>query len=327
MMKAIILSHFGAIDALHLRETPPPTPSAEQLLIKVHATALNRADILQRKGLYPPPAGDSEILGLELAGEVVAWGEQVQGFQQGDRVFGLVGGGAYAEYAVIDAQMALHIPETWSYEFAAAIPEVFMTANETLFELGQLQAGESVLIQAGASGVGTAAIQMARAAGASVFVTAGSDEKVKKCLDLGAHYAINYKNEDFYEKIMQLTDKEGVDVIEDFIGASYFERHLKLLKSQGRLIIVALMGGHKTEIPLNLLLTKRLKVYGSVMRSRTLAEKRELTQRFSQRWLPLLQQGAIKPIIDSIIPLAEVQRAHQLMEMSQHFGKIVLKVI
>lgn len=327
MMKAIILSHFGAIDALHLRETPPPTPSAEQLLIKVHATALNRADILQRKGLYPPPAGDSEILGLELAGEVIAWGEQVQGFQQGDRVFGLVGGGAYAEYAVIDAQMALHIPETWSYEFAAAIPEVFMTANETLFELGQLQAGESVLIQAGASGVGTAAIQMARAAGASVFVTAGSDEKVKKCLDLGAHYAINYKNEDFYEKIMQLTDKEGVDVIEDFIGASYFERHLKLLKSQGRLIIVALMGGHKTEIPLNLLLTKRLKVYGSVMRSRTLAEKRELTQRFSQRWLPLLQQGAIKPIIDSIIPLAEVQRAHQLMEMSQHFGKIVLKVI
>ncbi len=327
MMKAIILSHFGAIDALHLRETPPPTPSAEQLLIKVHATALNRADILQRKGLYPPPAGDSEILGLELAGEVVAWGEQVQGFQQGDRVFGLVGGGAYAEYAVIDAQMALHIPETWSYEFAAAIPEVFMTANETIFELGQLQAGESVLIQAGASGVGTAAIQMARAAGASVFVTAGSDEKVKKCLDLGAHYAINYKNEDFYEKIMQLTDKEGVDVIEDFIGASYFERHLKLLKSQGRLIIVALMGGHKTEIPLNLLLTKRLKVYGSVMRSRTLAEKRELTQRFSQRWLPLLQQGAIKPIIDSIIPLAEVQRAHQLMEMSQHFGKIVLKVI
>lgn len=327
MMKAIILSHFGAIDALHLRETPPPTPSAEQLLIKVHATALNRADILQRKGLYPPPAGDSEILGLELAGEVVAWGEQVQGFQQGDRVFGLVGGGAYAEYAVIDAQMALHIPKTWSYEFAAAIPEVFMTANETIFELGQLQAGESVLIQAGASGVGTAAIQMARAAGASVFVTAGSDEKVKKCLDLGAHYAINYKNEDFYEKIMQLTDKEGVDVIEDFIGASYFERHLKLLKSQGRLIIVALMGGHKTEIPLNLLLTKRLKVYGSVMRSRTLAEKRELTQRFSQRWLPLLQQGAIKPIIDSIIPLAEVQRAHQLMEMSQHFGKIVLKVI
>ncbi len=326
-MKAITLSHFGAIDALQMREIPIPTPTAEQLLVKVHATALNRADILQRKGLYPPPAGDSEILGLELAGEIVAWGEQVQGFQQGERVFGLVGGGAYAEYAVIDAQMALRIPDAWSYEFAAAIPEVFMTANETIFELGQLQARESILIQAGASGVGTAAIQMAHAVGATVFVTAGSDEKVKKCLDLGAHHAINYKNTDFYEKIMQLTDKQGVDVIEDFIGASYFERHLKLLKSQGRLIIVALMGGHKTEIPLNLLLTKRLKVYGSVMRSRTLAEKRAFTQRFSQRWLPLLQQGLINPIIDCIIPLAEVQRAHQLMEMSQHFGKIVLKVI
>lgn len=325
-MKAIIAQQAGGPEVLQLVDIDTPTPTEQQLLIKVHTAAINRADTLQRKGKYPPPPGDSDILGLECAGEVVACGAAVATHKIGDRVFGLVGGGAYAEYCVLDAAMAMPIPEDWTYEYAAAIPEVFFTANETVFELGQLQAGESILIHAGGSGVGTAAIQMAKHSGATVYITAGSTEKIEKTLQLGAHAGINYKTDNFETAIMELTHNKGVDVIEDFIGGDYFAKNCRLLKSTGRLIQVATMSGHKAELDLRLLMRKRLQVKGSVMRSRSLDDKRAITERFKQRWLPVLQARDIKPIIDSTFPLTMAQEAHQHMEANKNFGKILLQV-
>jgi NADPH:quinone reductase len=324
MMKAVILNDFGTSDVLTLSEVARPKPSADQLLVRVKATALNRADILQRQGFYPPPPGESDILGLELAGEVVELGSEVNEFSVGERVFGLVGGGGYAEYAVIDQKMAMPIPQGWEFTQAAATPEAFFTANETVFELGELKPEESVLIHAGGSGVGTAAIQMAQHIGANVYFTAGSTEKINKAMALGATAGIDYKNEDFLRQIKRLTKNKGVDVIEDFLGAKYLERNLRLLKASGRLIIVALMGGKQCDINLDMVLLKRLQIKGFIMRSRSLSEKREMTSRFKQRWLPILEQGAITPVIDSVYPLDSVKQAHEKMEANQNFGKIVL---
>jgi putative PIG3 family NAD(P)H quinone oxidoreductase len=233
-MKAITFDTPGEPEVLRLTDMPDPTPGPEDLLVRVRASALNRADTLQRRGQYPPPAGDSEILGLELAGEVEALGSAVQGFAPGDRVFGLVGGGGYAEKALLPARMAMPIPASWSFVEAAAVPEVFFTANETLFTLGRLERGETVLIHAGASGVGTAGIQMARQAGARVLVTAGSDDKIARTVALGADAGINYKTEDFVARVQALTAKAGVDLIQDFIGAAYWTRNLQCLKVAGR---------------------------------------------------------------------------------------------
>ncbi len=324
MMKAVILNDFGTPDVLTLSEVPSPVPSAEQLLVRVKATALNRADILQRQGLYPPPSGESDILGLELAGEVVDFGSNVNGFSVGQRVFGLVGGGGYAEYAVIDQKMAMPLPQGLDFTQAAATPEAFFTANETIFELGQLKAEESILIHAGGSGVGTAAIQMVQHIGATVYVTAGSTEKINKAMALGATAGINYKTQDFLREIKRLTKNKGVDVIEDFLGANYLDRNLRLLKASGRLIIVALMGGKRCDINLDIVLLKRLQIKGFIMRSRPISDKRDITSRFMQRWLPLLEQGAITPVIDSVYPFEEVKQAHEHMEANQNFGKVVL---
>lgn len=325
-MRAVTLTGFGGPEVLTVSDVPTPTPGPEQLLVRVRATALNRADTLQRRGQYPPPPGDSEVLGLELAGEVEAWGGAVSGFRKGQRVFGLVGGGGYAQYALLDHRMAMEIPAGWSFEQAAAVPEVFFTANETVFVLGGLKPGEAVLIHAGGSGVGTAAIQMARFIGATVYVTAGSPEKIERCLALGAHAGINYKTQDFAEEIRRLTGGAGVDVVQDFLGASYFARNLSVLKNGGRLILVALMGGAKVEADLSLIMRKRIHVIGSVMRSRPLADKREITRRFQERWLPALVSGAIKPIIDSVYPLDKVREAHIAMEENRNFGKIILRI-
>jgi putative PIG3 family NAD(P)H quinone oxidoreductase len=323
-MKAIIVTRPGAPEVLQLSELPDPTPGPEELLVRVRASALNRADTLQRRGLYPSPAGESEILGLELAGEVEAVGRAVSGFTPGDRVFGLVGGGGYAEKALIHYRMAIPIPTGWSFAQAAAVPEVFFTANETLFTLGKLACGETVLIHAGASGVGTAGIQMARHVGARVLVTAGSAEKIARTLELGAEAGINYKEEDFAARIQALTDHAGVDVVQDFIGAAYWQRNLQCLKVGGRLVLVGLMGGAKAEADLSTILRKRLHVIGSVMRSQSLAEKIAITQRFRDRWLPLLQSGAIHPVIDTSFPLAEAATAHWYMEENRNVGKIML---
>ncbi len=325
-MKTIIVTKPGGPEVLQIVDIEKPKPQASQILIKVYAAAINRADILQRRGKYPPPVGDSPILGLECAGEVVEIGADVNNIKIGDRVFALVGGGAYAEYCIIDAAMAIPMDPNWSYDFATAIPEVFFTANETIFELGQLQTGESILIHAGGSGVGTAAIQMAKHIGAIVYITAGTTEKIEKCLQLGAKAGINHSTDDFEQSILELTAQQGVDVIEDFIGGDYFAKNCRALKIGGRLIQVATMSGQKAEIDLRLLMTKRLQIKGSIMRSRSLEEKCAITARFKQRWLPLLQSGQIKPIIDAVFPFDMVQDAHRYMEANKNFGKIVLQV-
>lgn len=325
-MKAIVCKENGGPEVLTLSELPTPEPKADDLLVRVRASALNRADTLQRRGLYPPPPGDSEVLGLELAGEVAGWGANVSGFSEGDRVFGLVGGGGYGEYALLDAQMAMPIPEGWDFVEAAAVPEVFFTANETVFVLAGLQQGESLLVHAGGSGVGTAAIQMAHHIGAKVYFTAGSKEKIDAAMGLGADAGINYKTQDFAEEVMKLTGGRGVDVVEDFLGASYLAKNMEVLATAGRLVIVATMGGIKAEIDLNLVMRKRLRIFGSVMRSRPVEEKRDITRRFMERWLPVLSAGQIKPVIDSRFPLAEAKQAHERMEGNLNFGKIMLTV-
>ncbi|MDH3598255.1 MAG: NAD(P)H-quinone oxidoreductase [Candidatus Tectomicrobia bacterium] len=325
-MKAITFDAPGDPEVLHLADAPDPTPGPEDLLVRVRASALNRADTLQRRGNYPPPPGESEILGLELAGEVEAVGNAVRGFSAGDRVFGLVGGGGYAEKALIHSQMAMRMPEAWSFETAAAVPEVYFTANETLFTLGELTQGETVLIHAGASGVGTAGLQMAKQAGARVFITAGSADKIARCTELGADAGINYKEEDFAERVMALTDKAGVELVQDFIGAAYWDRNLRCLKVAGRMVMVGLMGGIKVEANLNVIMGKRLRIMGSVMRSQPLENKIAITRRFQERWLPLLESGVLKPVIDTSFPLAEAAAAHQYMEENRNVGKILLTI-
>lgn len=326
-MKAIIRTGDGGPEVLQLAEVSSPIPTATQLLVDVHATALNRADLIQRRGGYPPPPGESEILGLEIAGTVSAIGDAVEnGVSKGDRVFGLVGGGGYAEQAVIDYRMAMPIPDGWSFEEAAAVPEVFFTANENIFTLGKLSAGETILIHAGGSGVGSTGIQIARHAGATVFVTAGTPEKIDKCKALGAVEGINYKTTDFVTEIQRLTDGQGIDVVLDFIGAPYLDRNLSILKTKGRLLQVGLIGGATTEINLGTVMRNRLQIIGSVMRPQSIDEKIAITQRFLERWLPELKRGVLQPIIDTVFPLAQTQQAHEYMEANRNFGKILLKV-
>ena len=323
-MKAITFATYGGPDVLRLEDVAEPTPTADELLVRVRASALNRADTMQRRGHYPPPPGESDILGLELAGEVETVGASASSFKPGDRVFGLVGGGGYAEKACIDYRMAMPIPDDWDFVKAAAVPEVFFTANETLFALGRLDKGETVLIHAGASGVGTAGIQMARQAGARVLVTVGSEEKVARTVALGAEAGINYKTTDFAARVLELTDGAGVDLVQDFIGAAYWQNNLKCLKTAGRLVLVGLMGGAKVEADLGLIMRKRLQVIGSVMRSQPLVNKIAITERFRSRWLPELESGRLQPLIDTSFPLAEAAAAHQYMEDNRNVGKIML---
>lgn len=325
-MQAVTFDAPGGPEVLKVGHVAAPVPGTDQLLVRVRATALNRADTLQRQGLYPPPPGESDVLGLELAGEVEAVGSAVRDVRVGDRVFGLVGGGGYAEKAVLDARMAMPMPAGWSFVEAAAVPEVFFTAQETLFTLAQLRAGETVLIHAGASGVGTAGIQMAREVGANVLVTAGSAEKIARCLELGAAAGCNYKERGFADWVHERTDGRGVDVIEDFIGAAYWEDNLKSLATGGRLVLVGFMGGTMAQTNLGLILMKRLRIFGSVLRSRPLTDKIDITRRFQADWLPLLEAGRIKPIIDRRFGLHEAADAHRYMEANKNVGKIILDV-
>jgi len=320
-MRAVLCQGFGDPQVLTLTEMPPPTPKPEELLLQVKATALNRADLLQRRGKYPPPPGASNILGLEIAGEVTQLGTHTSGFKIGDRVCGLVPGGGYAEFCTIDFETALMIPPALSYEEAAAIPEAFLTANEALFHLGHLQKGERVLIHAGGSGVGTAAIQLAKQVGCTVFATIGSLAKIDKVKQIGADHIIQYKTEDFAQAI-----QNGVDVILDFIGADYLSRHLDILNNNGRLICVGLMGGSKTTIDLKPILAKRLQIKGLVMRTRSVSDKRGITLRFKEQWLSLFATGTLKPIIDSIFTLDAIKSAHEYMETNANVGKIVIKI-
>lgn len=324
-MKAIRLKQFGAPENLYLGEYDAPQPNAHEILVKVAATALNRADTLQRKGNYPPPKGASPILGLEMAGKVIQVGEKVNKWKIGDNVCGLLAGGGYAEYAVIHENMAMPVPKGLTLEQAAGIPEVFLTAFQALNWLAKLQAGENVLIHAGASGVGTAAIQLARAMEASKILVTASAGKHKACLDLKADVAIDYKTQDFQTVVLEHV--KGVDVVMDFLAAPYFQRNINVLNMDGRMVLLALMGGVKIQnLNVARLLTRRLHIMGSTLRSRTLAYKIALTQDFAAFALPLFAQGVLKPVIDSVFDWREVVAAHQYMEANRNIGKIILQV-
>lgn len=322
--RAVICDGFGGPEVLKIAEVPRPEPGPGELLVRVRASALNRADLLQRSGEYSPPAGESPILGVEIAGEVEAWGEAVTGFHRGQGVFGLVGSGGYAEHCLLDAGMAIPVPEGWSWAEAAAVPEAFYTADTTLFELGELAAGQSVLIHAAGSGVGTACIQLAREIGARIFCTAGSDEKLARCRELGADFVINRKTQDFAREVLERTGGAGVDVVEDFVGADYLARNLAVLKEGGRLVQVGLLSGSAGEIDLLKLVLRRLQVKGSSMRPRSLADKRAIARKFEERWLPLLVAGRLRPVIDSVFPLERVAEAHARLASDLSFGKILL---
>lgn len=324
-MKAIIYLHHGGPEVLRPKNVTKPTPGPEELLVRVGATTVNRVDINQRRG---NTHNDSlaEILGFEIAGEVVAKGKNTSRYQKGDRIFGLVNGGGYAEFCNIDERMALPIPDHWSYEYATAIPKNFLTADETLFAQGNLKRNETVLIHAGGSGVGTASIQLAHHIGAKIFVTAGSDEKINKALEIGAHTGINYHTHDFAYHIQNLTENKGVDVIQDIIGGKYLVRNISCLKEHGRLILVSLLDGNKGDLNLANILAKKLQIKGSSFETMSIEDKHDIVKRFEERWLPILKQGHIKPVIDYVFPLEMIQEAHKYMENNRNFGKIVLKI-
>ncbi len=325
-MRAVLMRASGGPDVLYLGEYPTPTPGPGELLIRVRATSVNRADILQREGKYPPPPGASPILGLDVAGTVVALGPGVTGWQVGDRVLGLLEGGGYAEYAVLPAGMAMPIPDNLSFEEAAAIPEVFLTAYQALVWLGELQVGEQVLIHAGASGVGTAAIQLARRLGAKVHVTA-SAAKHEACRALGAETTIDYHREDFALRLLEASEGRGVNLILDFIGAPYLIPNLHCLASDGRIVLLATMGGSRVEpFDLRLLFAKRARLIASTLRNRSRDYKVRLTQEFAGRFLNDFAEGRLRPVIDRIYDWTEVAEAHRRMEANLNVGKIVLRV-
>jgi tumor protein p53-inducible protein 3 len=325
-MKAIIVHSDQPGQPLSWEEVSAPSIAADEVLVNIHATALNRADLMQRAGAYPPPPGASKILGLEMAGEIAKIGPDVDGWRVGERVCALLPGGGYGEQINVPQQMLIAIPDGWSYEQAAAIPEVSLTAYVNLFMEASLQPGESVLIHGGASGVGTAAIQLARRKGCRVFTTAGTPEKIEYCQKLGAELAINYKNEDFAEGVNAHTDGAGVDVILDMVGADYLARNISLLKLKGRLVFISTLSGSQTSIDLRYLMGKRLKLIGSVLRSRTLTEKIEINRRFLADFWEDFLDGSIEPIIDSVYPIREASQAHEHMRQNGNIGKIILKV-
>lgn len=326
-MKAIDCSSFGEAEVLQLADVSDPQLRPGDLLVRNHAAGVNRADINQRRGAHGRANfGDSELMGLEIAGEVIAVGDQVRGFAAGDRVMGVVGGGGYAEIARIDHRMAMRIPDAMSYVDAAAIPEAFVTAHEALFHLAGLRAGERVLIHAAASGVGTAAVQLAAAAGAQVLVTA-SGAKLERLTELGADVLIDYKTQDFLEEVQRATSDRGVDVIVDFIGAPYFERNISLLAHGGRLIQVGLLGGREgVTLPLDRVLSGHLKIIGTVMKSRTQEEKHAMVARFRDQGLSRFETGGLRAVVDSVFPLAQAAEAHRRLESNQTIGKIILEV-
>jgi NADPH2:quinone reductase len=326
MMTFIEVPSPGGPEAMRLGEMQVPHPRAGEVLIRVQAAGVNRPDIQQRKGAYPPPPGASPVLGLEAAGEVAALGGGVTSLAVGARVTALCNGGAYAGYVTVPATQCLPWPAGYDAIRAAALPETYFTVWANLFMLGGLKAGETMLVHGGTSGIGITAIQMAVAIGATAFATAGSDEKCAAITRLGAH-AINYKTQDFAEEIGKLTDKAGIDVVLDMVGAPYTPRNLACLKRGGRLVQIAFMQGSKAEsFDLLPIMIKRLTVTGSTMRPRTAAEKGEIATALLQNIWPRLEAGAFAPVIDQVFPLAEVGAAHALMERSTHIGKIMLHI-
>jgi putative PIG3 family NAD(P)H quinone oxidoreductase len=327
-MKAVLLDGFGGLEVLKVGEVDKPTPKAGEVLIKVAATSINRPDLVQREGKYPPPPGDSEILGLEVAGTIAELGAGVSGWQVGDRVITLVGGGGYAEYAVAYASHLMRIPETMSFEEAACVCESYITAFLNVFMIGELRDGQTAILHGGGGGVNTAAIQLAKALtpNAKLIVTA-HPSKIERVKKLGADLVIDYTTTpDFSEVVKEFTGKKGVDVILDHVGAKYLSPNMNSLGYKGKLVIIGVISGIKAELNLALMMVKRQCIIGSVLRSRPVAEKAEIVAEFTRRALPKFADRTIVPIIEKVFPLDQVAEAHRMMEEDKHFGKIVLKI-
>ena len=325
-MTAIAISQPGGPEVLVPRRLPIPEAGEGEVLVAVAAAGVNRPDVLQRQGGYPPPPGAPETPGLEIAGEVVAVGPGVGRYRTGDRVCGLVAGGGYAEYCVVAEANALPIPSGLSMVEAAGLPETFFTVWTNVFSRGRLKAGETLLVHGGSSGIGTTAIMMATVWGARVFATAGSAEKCRACEKLGAERAINYRDEDFVEAVLAATGQHGADVILDMVGGDYVARNFKAAARDGRIVNIAFLKGSKVEINLMPLMLKRLTLTGSTLRIRSVAEKAEIAQALEEQFWPHLASGRIRPVIHQTFPLHEASRAHALMDSGAHIGKIILEV-
>jgi NADPH2:quinone reductase len=327
-MRAIEITQYGAPEVLRAGERPDPVPGAGEVLVRVSASGVNRPDVLQRTGNYPVPPGASDIPGLEVAGTIVGGDAQAMaaaGFKAGDRVCALVAGGGYAQLCVVPVGQCLSVPKGLSDIEAASLPETFFTVWSNVFDRGRLQPGESFMVQGGTSGIGVTAIQMAKAMGAGkVIATAGSDDKCRACIELGADHAINYKTQDFAEEAKSLTGGNGVDVILDMVAGGYVDREVKCLAEDGRIVIIAVQGGVKSEFNAGLVLRRRLTITGSTLRPRPLAFKAAIAAALKKNVWPLIEGGKIKPVIHSTFPAADAAKAHALMETNQHVGKIVL---
>ena len=326
-MQAVEISAFGAPDVLRLTQRPAPVAGAGEVLIRVRASGVNRPDVLQRSGAYPPPPGASDLPGLEVAGVIEAGDEQAMalaGFKVGDRVCALVAGGGYAEYCVAPVGQCLPVPGGLDDVQAASLPETFFTVWSNVFDRGRLQPGETLLVQGGTSGIGVTAIQLAKAFGATVIATAGSDDKCAACLQLGADHAINYRTQDFSAVAKELTGGQGVDVILDMVAGDYVAREVECLAEDGRLVIIAVQGGVKAAFNAGLVLRRRLQITGSTLRPRPVAFKAAIAQALRDKVWPLLDQDIVKPIIHSRFEATRAAEAHGLMESNQHIGKIVL---
>ena len=325
-MKYIATKKSGDSSQLSINETEAPSPEPDEVLIRVYAAGINRPDILQRQGVYPPPADASPILGLEVAGNIVACGANVRRWKPGDKICALVSGGGYAEYAVAPADQCLPIPQDFSYVQAAALPETFFTVWHNLFQRVQLKAGESLLIHGGSSGIGTAAIQLARAFGAQVFATAGSAEKCAAISSLGAT-AIHYREQDFVAVVKEQTKGQGVNVILDMVGGDYIQRNFSAAAKDGRIVNIAFLQGNKVQVDFMPLMLKRLTLTGSTLRAQSAQVKAVIARELEENVWPLINNKIIEPVIDSVFPLDQVSAAHMRMESNQHIGKVILEVI
>ena len=325
-MRFIDMAGPGGPEVLRLATGAVPQPGPQEVLIRVAAAGVNRPDVLQRMGSYPPPPGASPVLGLEISGTIATAGADVTEYREGDAVCALVPGGGYAEYCVAPAQHCLPVPQGLSPVEAAALPETFFTVWTNVFDRGRLQAGESFLVHGGSSGIGTTAIQLARAFGARVFATAGSPEKCAVCVELGAERAIDYRRDDFAAVIKEATQGRGVDVILDMVGGPYVEKNLRSLAVEGRLVQIAFLQGSKVTLDLVHLMMRRQTITGSTLRPRSVAEKAAIAEGLHDKDWPLIEAGKVRPIVDRSFPLAEAAEAHRLMESSAHIGKIVLTV-
>lgn len=325
-MKAIIITQPGGPEVLQMQTRPTPACKPDEVLIKVHAAGINRPDVFQRKGNYPAPKGaPQDIPGLEIAGVITETGVEVKRWKVGDKVCALVAGGGYAEYCAVPEGQCLPIPGELSFEEAASLPETFFTVWSNVFDRGNLKGNETLLVHGGSSGIGVAAIQMATALGHKVYVTAGSDEKCRFCEKLGAAKAINYKTENFAERIKELTNGDGVNVILDMIGGDYTQGNLQSLATEGRLVIINSMKGKDVQVDLSFIMRKRLTITGSTLRNREVAFKAAIAKKLEENIWPLLASGKIKPVIYKVFSAEQAGEAHQLMESSEHTGKIVLK--